>query len=121
KADAIVSDDPAKILAVRVADCVPVLVAADDGKTVAAIHAGWRGVIAGIVPNTIQRLQSLGCRADSLVAAIGPCISGDCFEVGAEVVDEFERLFASPAPARRTADGKGRVDLRLAIQMQLSA
>lgn len=120
KADAIVSDDSGKILAVRVADCVPVLLAATDGAIVAAVHAGWRGVVAGIVPAAIEKLRSLGCSADSLVAAIGPCIGEGAFEVGPEVVDTFERVFGSEAPARRTPDGKGRVDLRRAILLQLS-
>src|SRR5256885_7273864 len=61
KADAIVSDDPGKILAVRVADCVPVLLAGQKGKIVAAVHAGWRGVVAGVLPAAIEKLRSLGC------------------------------------------------------------
>jgi YfiH family protein len=116
KADAIVSDDPQKLLAVRVADCVPVLLASADGITVAAIHAGWRGVIAGVVPNTLRHFES-----QSLLAAIGPCIGEEAFEVGPEVVAEFERVFGTDAPARRTDDGKGRVDLRRAIAMQLAS
>jgi hypothetical protein len=121
KADALVSDDPEKILAVRVADCVPVLLAAEDGKMVAAVHAGWRGVVAGVVPAAIQKLRSLGCSADGLVAAIGPCIGEDAFEVGPEVVNAFERVFAAEAPARRTPDGKGRVNLRRAVLLQLGS
>jgi purine-nucleoside/S-methyl-5'-thioadenosine phosphorylase / adenosine deaminase len=119
KADAIVSDDPGKLLAVRVADCVPVLISTEDGKIVAAIHAGWRGVIAGVVTCALRQLCNRGHRAESLIAAIGPCIGFDAFEVGPEVVDEFERVFGNEAPSKRTDDGKGRVDLRRAVQMQL--
>src|SRR4051812_23546793 len=67
KADAIVSDDAGKIVAVRVADCVPVLLAGNDGAIVAAVHAGWRGVVAGIVPAAIGKLRTLGCSANSVV------------------------------------------------------
>jgi YfiH family protein len=116
RADAMVSDDPAKVLAVRVADCVPVLIATSDGKTVAAIHAGWRGVIANVVPNAIAKMG----QTDSLLAAIGPGIGFDAFEVGLEVVEQFELAFANPELVRRLADDKGRVDLRRAIELQLS-
>ena len=116
-----VSDDPTKVLAVRVADCVPVLIASDDGQFVAAIHAGWRGVVAGVVPNAVAKLcEAGGGRAAALIAAIGPCIGFDAFEVGMEVVEQFEDAFAAPELVRRTADGKGRIDLRRAIELQLA-
>ncbi|HEX3358949.1 MAG TPA: peptidoglycan editing factor PgeF [Tepidisphaeraceae bacterium] len=120
KADAIVSNDPAKLLAVRVADCVPVLIAGSDGAIVAAVHAGWRGVIAGVVTNAINKMIAAGARTESLVVAVGPGISENVFEIGPEVIDEFQRVFGSDAPTRRTADGKGRVDLQRAITIQLN-
>ena len=115
RADAIVGDDPQRLLAVRVADCVPVLVATDDGRVVAAIHAGWRGVVARVIPNAIGKLP--GARA--LVAAIGPCIGYDAFEVGPEVLDAFDEAFGSDAPVRRDESGKGHADLRQAVRIQL--
>jgi YfiH family protein len=117
KGDAMTSDDPDRAIAVRVADCVPILVASDDGSLVAAIHAGWRGVIANIVGATINQLRERG--GSSLVAAIGPCIGFEAFEVGTEVLAEFERVFGEHAPTRHSEDGKGRVDLRAAVRMQL--
>ena len=121
KGDAMTSDDPARVIAVRVADCVPILVASGDGRLVAAIHAGWRGVVADVVGSTIrQMLERLGAAdASGFVAAIGPCIGFEAFEVGPEVIDEFERVFGANAPVRRTDDGKGRVDLRTAVKAQL--
>jgi YfiH family protein len=118
KADAMVGDDPAKILAVRVADCVPVLLSTDDGRRVAAVHAGWRGVIAGVVPRALGLLGDPGAGA---VAAIGPCIGFQHFEVGPEVLEHFERSFNGQAPLKRRDDGKGHVDLRAAVRMQLLA
>jgi copper oxidase (laccase) domain-containing protein len=138
KADAIVTDDPERIASVRVADCVPVLLASKDGKAVAAIHAGWRGVVAGVVSAALRELlqsdesapQSAHsektpiCKQgspDHILAAIGPCIGFDAFEVGPEVIAEFHRCFGNDAPLRKIAGGKGFVDLRQAIRMQLLA
>jgi YfiH family protein len=119
KADAIVSDDPHRIASVRVADCVPVLLARPDGKTVAAVHAGWRGVIAGIVTAALRELLNPDGQAATVLAAIGPCIGYDAFEVGPEVLEEFRNHFGKHAPLRTVEGGKGFVDLRAAIRLQL--
>ncbi len=113
RADAIVGSDPAKVLSVRVADCVPVLLTSSNGRTVAAVHAGWRGVVAGVVSAAVAQLGG------EVVAAIGPCIGPEAFEVGPEVLDAFEKNFGPDAPIRRRPDGKGSVDLREAVRRQL--
>jgi len=115
KADAIVSRDRRRVVSVRVADCVPVLLATVDGQTVAAVHAGWRGVIAGVVPAAVARMGDVR----NIRAAIGPCIGFDAFEVGSEVLAEFTRVFGPAAPIRHGAGGKGYVDLRAAVRRQL--
>jgi YfiH family protein len=121
KADAVVTDDPSLVLAVRTADCLPALLASADGRVVAALHAGWRGVIAGIVPNTLAAMAELG--ATDIVAAIGPCISGEAFEVGEEVAAEFERVFRPETLVvlRRPEWPKPHVDLKRAVFLQLAA
>ena len=116
RADALVGDDPARVLSVRVADCVPVLLAGEDGRTVAAVHAGWRGVVAGAVT---AALLAMNGTTSSCVAAIGPCIGGDAFEVGGEVVEEFFRVFGDEAPLVRRVGEKGYIDLREGIRLQL--
>ena len=118
KADALVSDDPGRVLSVRVADCVPVLLSTGDGRAVAAIHAGWRGVDAGVAINALKALAPHG---NHVVAAIGPSIGFDAFEVGPEVLEEFRRSFGSTAPIREESNGKGRVDLRECLRRQLIA
>jgi hypothetical protein len=118
KADAIVSDDPTSVLSVRVADCVPILLATEDGRAVAAVHAGWRGVVAGVVTAALSEMSNAPQRC---IAAIGPCIDMEAFEVGHEVLAEFERCFGKQAVCRRRDDGKGRVDLREAVRLQLVA
>src|SRR5687768_10703806 len=99
--DALLSDDPSRVIAIRVADCVPILIATDDGTLVAAVHAGWRGVVANVVTESVKRiLESSGAAPDHLIVAVGPCISEAAFEVGIEVVDAFRRLFGPEAPTR---------------------
>lgn len=116
KADAMVGDDPARVLSVRVADCVPVLLATEDGKAVAAVHAGWRGVAAAVA---LSALEMLGAHGKHVVVAIGPSIGFDAFEVGPQVLAEFSRRFGEDAPIRRDPDGKGRVNLRECVRRQL--
>jgi polyphenol oxidase len=126
KADAIITDDPGRVVAVRVADCAPVLLASADGGVVAAVHAGWRGVIAGVAPAACEVMQrAFGAR--TLFAAIGPCISGEHFEVGEEVAAEFERVFPASSGATRIVIppskplGRPHVDLKAALTVQLHA
>lgn len=101
---------------VRVADCVPVLIADLTTGDVVAIHAGWRGVVAGIVRSG---LEHLGGR--SAVAAIGPCIGRCCFEVGRDVAEAIARACPGVPVVNRTAGDTLLVDLRLAVRGQLRA
>ncbi len=120
KADALVSGDSTRTISIRTADCVPILLSSDDGRVVAAVHAGWRGIVAEIIPAAAKRLTTItGKPASTYRAAIGPCIGFEAFEVGAEVLAEFQRAFGSEAPVKSLPGGKGRVDLRAAARMQL--
>ncbi|HDS74319.1 MAG TPA: laccase domain-containing protein, partial [Firmicutes bacterium] len=84
--DAFVTDCVDVPVLVGVADCVPILVAARDGSAVAAIHAGWRGAVAGVIEATIRRIVARYTFAThDLVAAVGPSIGKCCFEVGDKV------------------------------------
>lgn len=112
-ADALITDDPARLIAVRVADCCPVLIASRDGHTVAAIHAGWRGVVKRIVPLSVEAMvEQFGLRPRDLVAAIGPCIGGGAeggsgaFEVGQDVAAEFTSVFGAGTPHVKKAAGR---------------
>lgn len=118
KADGIVSIDSTRSASIRVADCVPVLLASEDGSVVAAIHAGWRGVVSGAVLAALHHRWFSGSKR--VFAAIGPCISRKHFEVGPEVVAEFVKAFGSTTPIeRQNPAGKGFVDLPGAIEQQL--
>ncbi len=117
RADAVATDKPGLLLMVRVADCVPVLLASSDGRVVAAVHAGWRGIVAGVVGEAVRSTAALG--TDDLVAAIGPCISTKHFEVGPEVVTEFESAGLGSS-VDHTGYDKPHIDLAAAINQQLN-
>ena len=85
-ADAITGQESGDFCAVRTADCLPVLFCSIDGTRVAAAHAGWRGLAAGVLENTIS---AMGSGASDLLAWLGPAISQTNFEVGGEVRDAF--------------------------------
>lgn len=84
-ADAIIASAGHWACCVRTADCVPVLVADRVSGRVAAVHAGWRGIVSGIVPQAIARLRQHGSKRGHLIAAIGPHIREDAFEVSEDV------------------------------------
>ena len=128
--DALVSDDPRVAVAVRAADCVPLLLADPTSGAVAAVHAGWRGTAAGASVAAVDVLtREFGAKPDDLIVAIGPSIGACCYEVGSELVDAFaaagharhliDRWFiASPPPRGRVRPiltGVERPTLRLDV------
>lgn len=94
--DALITRTRGLLLAVQTADCVPVLLADQKLRAVAAIHAGWRGTLARIVAKTVGRMHmEFGTRPQDLVAAIGPAIGRCSYEVGPEVATQFSSQFAN--------------------------
>jgi len=88
--DALITNVPKVFLTVTIADCTPILIADPQTRAVAAIHAGWRGTIAGIVSKTIVRMQAeYGVQPSDCFAYIGTCIDECSFEVNADVADHF--------------------------------
>ncbi len=103
-ADAVTGTEPGDICAVRTADCLPVLFCDRRGEHIAAAHAGWRGLAAGVLENTVT---AMACPADELLAWLGPAISQANFEVGAEVRAAFLATDAA-AEACFVANERGR-------------
>ncbi len=92
--DALITNQPRLLLAVQVADCLPILLLDPKQRVVAAVHAGWRGTARRIAEKTVGEMQArFGCRPRDLRAAIGPGIHACCYEVGREVVEAFESQF----------------------------
>jgi YfiH family protein len=112
-ADGMVTAEPEIALAIFTADCVPIIAHDRERRIVGAFHAGWRGILAGIVEQGIDAMCSLGAHAQDLHVALGPSIGPCCFEVDADLAARFACAVAGAD--RRTRDGragKAFLDLR---------
>ncbi len=89
QADGMVCNRPGLALGVLTADCVPLLLADPDAGVVGAAHAGWRGAVDGVIGATVDAMVALGAVADRIVAAVGPSIGPDSYEVGVELRERF--------------------------------
>lgn len=99
EADALITTTPGLFIGVLTADCVPVLLSTTKGGMVAAIHAGWRGSVGGILENTIVKMKALG--AKEIQAALGPCIWQDTYEVSQEFYDNLKNAPSFFKPGNR--------------------
>ncbi len=124
RADAAVATRHGVAACVLAADCLPVLLAAPDGRGVAAAHAGWRGLAAGVLERAVEELSArAGCGAAQLQAWLGPAIGPHHFEVGDEVRQAFVACDAGAAPAFAPGrvPGKWMADLFALARMRLRA
>ena len=119
--DALVTDQPGVTVAVRTADCVPVLVHDPRRRVVAAIHAGWRGTAAGVVPKTITLMATrFGSTRSDLRVTIGPSAGACCYEVDDPVLDQLRMGLAEWEFAVRDYHRhKARLDLKALIRRQV--
>ena len=107
EADAAWTRTPGRVCAVMTADCLPILLCAQDGSAVAAVHGGWKGLVHGVVASAIAALGTSSVRA-----WLGPAIGPDAFEVGEEVRDAFlDRDHGYGAAFRSTADDRLLADI----------
>lgn len=114
--DGLVTDVPGLVLSVVAADCALVLLADTRAGVIGACHSGWRGTVAGIVGQTIAAMEALGAEPGRMVAALGPCISAEAFEVGEEVAAHFDPSVV----LRRPEWPRPHVDLRADLVRQLT-
>lgn len=90
-ADGMVTDKPGIILALRTADCAPLLFYDEKHQIIGAAHAGWRGVLRGVIENTLDLMLSLGAEKQHIAVAIGPCLQKNSFACQADMYQEFIR------------------------------
>ena len=125
EADAVISNASGAVLAVQVADCVPMLLVDTRRPAAAAVHAGWRGTCAGIGAATVEALsREFGSKPSDLMVAIGPSIGACCYEVGPELLDAFRAAGGTEQQLSRwfiRAAGALRLDLWAANVDQLIA
>jgi polyphenol oxidase len=116
QADASYTDQTGVVCAVMTADCLPVLICSKDGKQIAAIHAGWKGLLAGIISNTVAVFSSR-----DLIVWLGPAIGANCFEVGVDVYQAFSEKYP-PFSAAFQATGKRKflADIYLLARIELA-
>ena len=110
EADGVISHEPSFVLCVRTADCVPILMWADDSPVIAAVHAGWRGLAKRIVTKAVHLMLASG--AQQIHVSMGPSIGPCCYAVGREVIEALN------ADTERTMDGRPSVDLRRIAALQ---
>jgi hypothetical protein len=118
--DALVAPRGAIAIGVRVADCVPVLIADAHTGAVAAIHAGWRGTVAGVLEAGVHALSALGAEPSALSVALFPHIRACCFEVGDEVAQQLQACSPDPNVVDRSR-AKPHVDLAAILRAKLRA
>lgn len=103
EADACIATQPGAVCAIQTADCLPVLFCDMGGKAVGAAHAGWRGLAAGVLEKTVERMRAAG--AGEILAWMGPAIGPERFEVGEDVFSAFVSRYDGADAAFRRMDG----------------
>lgn len=119
--DALVTAEPGPVLGVLVADCVPIALADDRAGVVAAVHAGWRGTVAGVVRAAVEAMADLGARPATLTALVGPAVAPERYRVGPEVAEQLRRCPGGEVAGvlRPAGEGGSLVDLWEANRHQL--
>ena len=108
RADALVTAEAGLVLAVHTADCAPVVLRAERDRVIGVAHAGWRGLVAGVIEEAVGAMEALGAKA--VTASVGPCIHRECYEFG---IDDLAAVAARCGDSVRatTRDGRGALDL----------
>lgn len=122
RGDALVTRQPGLAIGVLTADCAPILFADPVARVVGAAHAGWKGALTGVAEATITAMEGQGARRADMVAAIGPCIGPDSYEVGPEFAEPFAAFHGDASAFFRPGPGDRLVfNLPAYVAMRLAA
>ena len=117
EADAVITNLPQMVLTILTADCVPILLYDPVAGVIGAVHAGWKGTEAEILPKTIAKMQEkYGSEPQDILVAIGPAIGQCCYEVGSEVAEHFTGYAGAVIEGKDA--GKYQLDLKRVNQLQ---
>jgi purine-nucleoside/S-methyl-5'-thioadenosine phosphorylase / adenosine deaminase len=108
EADALVTADPSVVLAILAADCVPIVLYDPVAHVLGCVHSGWRGTVARVSEAALAAMSSLGATQENVVAGVGPAISPERYQVGADVADAVERGLGAAAAEVIRPDGTGK-------------
>lgn len=118
--DAIVTTLSDVAIAVNTADCVPIALYDPSTGIKGVVHSGWKGTVGRIVERAVMKMIECGAQPHKITASMGPCICGDCFEVGDEVVEQFKiNGFDNPQVILRGYGAKAHIDLPQACRQSL--
>jgi YfiH family protein len=120
--DAMLTGQKGVLLSIKTADCLPVLMVDRKQKAVAAVHCGWKSTSQGVIQKVVKGMElHFGCKSSSLLVAMGPCMGRNCYEVGDDVRQEFERkgLSLKPFQPHPSQSEKYFLDLKRANGIQL--
>lgn len=111
--DALVTHQENIFVGVRTADCLPLLMFDPTKKVCAAVHAGWRGLVGGVIENTLGvMIKDFGSKPADILVTLGIALCENCFEVGPEVVAEFKKRFGEKFKAKPGRDDRNHISLR---------
>lgn len=100
--DGIITNNKDLVLSIQVADCIPIYLYDDQNQNIGLVHAGWRGLIAGIIENSIEKMKNLDAKSIDIEVLLGPSIRQCCFEIGPEVGKLFDGKFQKIGKSDRT-------------------
>jgi hypothetical protein len=106
--DAVVTRDPGTVLVLLVADCVPIILVDPEAQVLGCVHAGWRGTVAGVTGAALHAMRSLGARPERMLAAVGPAVAADRYQVGEDVAAAADRYFGGHLDGILRPAGPGR-------------
>jgi purine-nucleoside/S-methyl-5'-thioadenosine phosphorylase / adenosine deaminase len=117
--DTVLTDRPGIAVAVKTADCQPILLVEPEKRIVAAVHAGWKGTRSRVVQVAVRRIVEKGGKVENLVCSLGPNMRAECFEVEADVANDFESEFPGWPLLTRKSEDKWLLDVSEANRRQL--